>query len=280
MKKAIMICSVIAVIAVATVAALTASGLMFSGMKLPSISKSATIEQAADFYADVVERTKNEKNMKIETVTTITFKEFDCPNENIRKIILDYIGYGVGAQETKTASYSFENGVDGMGVTPFKIIQPAGANIEKGIYTGLTLRSVDKDREHTAVSFSLDTETADYFKLAEAFMSDNPDFSVFAPRHFNYIDVEGIVLYLKDMLDIDFSSKDVGNAIAEIESAEISLGETEIKADVNSDALLTEVTVTAPVAFNGTARVAYSNQKITAKLEVTQRYVFTYSEEN
>ena len=80
MKKAVIICSVIAVIAVVSVAVFTASGLMFSGEKLPSVSNSATIAQVADFYADVVELTKNEKNMKIETVTTITFKDFDFPN--------------------------------------------------------------------------------------------------------------------------------------------------------------------------------------------------------
>ena len=280
MKKAIIICSVIAVVAVATVAALTASGLMFSGGKLPSVSKSATIAQVADFYADVVELTKNEKNMKIETVTTITFKDFDCPNENLRKIILEYLGYEVGAQETKTAFYSFENGVDSAGVTPFNVIQPAGANIEKGNYTGLTLNSVDKDREHTAVSFTIDAESADYFQIADAFTRDGADFSVFAPRHFNYIDVKGIVLYLKDMLDIDFASKDVENAVAEIESAEISLGKTEIKADVNSNALLTEVTVTAPVTFDGTVRLVNNNRNITAELEVTQHYVFAYTQEN
>lgn len=280
MKKTIIICAVIAVIAVASVAALTASGVMFSGEKLPSVSNSATMAQVADFYADVVELTKNEKNMQIETVTTITFKDFDCPSENLKKIILDYLGYQVGARETKTAIYSFVNGIDGAGVTPFDTIQPAGANIEKGNYTGLTLGSVDKDREHTAVSFTLAEESADYFQIAQALMSKGADFSVFAPRHFNYIDIEGIVLYLKDMLDIKVSSKDVEYSIAEIESAEISLGKTEIRADVNANALLTEVTLTAPVTFDGTVRLVNSNKSITAKLEVSQHYTFTYNEEN
>lgn len=280
MKKAIIICSVIAVIAVVSVAALTASGLMFSGEKLPSVSKSATIAQVADFYADVVELTKNEKNMKIETVTTITFKDFDCPSENLKQIILGYLGYGVGAQETKTASYSFENGMDSTGVTPFHVIQPADTNIEKGNYTGLTLNSVDKDREHTAISFTLDEESADYFQIAEAFMRDDADFSAFAPRHFSYIDVKGIVLYLKDMLNFNFSSKDVENAVAKIESAKISLGKTKIEADVNADALLTEVTFTVPVTFDGTVILVNNNRNITAKLEVSQHYTFTYNEEN
>lgn len=280
MKKAIIICSVIAVIAVVSVAVLTASGLMFSGEKLPSVGNSATIAQVADFYADVVEQTKNEKNMKIETVTTITFKDFDCPSENLKQMILGYLGYGVGAQVTKTDFYSFENGVDSAGVTPFNVIQPAGSNIEKGNYAGLTLNSVDKNREHTAISFIIDAESADYFQIAQAFSSEGADFSVFAPRHFNYIDVKGIVLYLKDMLNFNFSKQDVQYAVAEIAHAEITLGETEIKAKVNADALLTEVTVTAPVVFDATVRLVNTNKNITAKLEVTQHYTFTYNEEN
>lgn len=280
MKKAMIICAAIVVIAVAGVAGLTASGLIFSGEKLPSVSKSATIDRAADFYADVVELTKNEKNMNIETVTTIKFLDFDCPNENLRQIILGYLGYDVGAQEAKTAYYSFENGVDGSGDTPFNVVQPAGMNIEKGNYEGFTLNSIEKDGEHTSVSFTLDEEKADYFQIADAFTHADADFSGFAPRHFNYIDVEGIVFYLKDMLDIDFSSKEVKNAVAEIKHAEITLGKTEIQADVNSKALLTEVTVTAPVTFDATVRLVNNDRKITAKLEVTQHYTFTYNEEN
>lgn len=280
MKKAIIICSAVAVLVAVTIAALTASGLMFSGEKLPSVSNLATVAQVADFYADAVEQTKNEKDMKIETVTTITFNEFDCPNENIKKIILEYLGYKVGAQETKTASYSFENGVDSAGVTPYNVIQPAGANIEKGNYAGLTLNSVDKDREHISISFTIDAESADYFQIAEAFTGEGADFSVFAPRHFNYIDVKGIVLYLKDMLNFNFTKQDVQYAVAEIERAEITLGETEIKANVNADALLTEVTITSPVTFDGTVRLLNSDKSITAKLEVSQRYTFTYNEEN
>ncbi|MCH5317015.1 MAG: hypothetical protein J1E05_03495 [Eubacterium sp.] len=279
MKKAIIICSVIAVIAVAGVAVLTASGLILSGTKIPSVSKSATIAQVADFYADVVELTKNEKNMKIETVTTITFKDFDCPNETLSEIILEYLGYEVGDRETKMAVYSFENGVDSTGVTPLYVIQPAGAYIEKGNYAGLTLNSVEKDKEHTAVSFNIAEESADYTEIVEAFNSENSDFSALAPRHFDYIDVEGIVLYLKDMINVNFSSNDAENAIAEIESARISLGKTEIKADVNSKALLTEMTVTAPVVFDGTVRVINGNIGIAARLEVSQHYVFTYIEE-
>lgn len=280
MKKTIIICAVIAVLAVASVAALTASGIMLSGEKLPSVSKSATIAQVADFYADVVELTKNEKNMKIETVTTITFKAFDCPNEHLEKIILEYLGYDVGARETKTASYSFVDGTDIIGATPFDVIQPAGANIEKGNYAGLTLNSIDKDGEHTAIIFTIDGESADYFQIAEAYVSDDADFSVFAPRHFNYIDIDGIVLYLRDMLDFNFSTEDVEYAVAEIEAAEITLGKTEIKADVNANALLTEVTVTVPVFFDSTVRVLNNDKKITAKLEVSQHYTFTYNEEN
>lgn len=278
MKKAIMICSVIAVVAVASVAVLTASGIMFSKEKLPSVSNSATIAQVADFYADAVARTKNEKNMEIQTVTTITFKDFDCPSEHLEKIILEYLGYQVGARETKTAVYSFENGVDSLGATTFSVIQPAGTNIEKGNYTGLTLSSVDKDKEHTAVSFTLDEESADYFQIAEAYMSGGADFSVFAPRHFNYIDIDGIVLYLRDMLDFNFSTEDVEYAVAEIERAEITLGKTEIKADVNANALLTEVSITVPVYFDSTVRVVNNNMRITARLEVSQHYTFTYNE--
>lgn len=280
MKKAIIICAAIVVIAVAGIAAFTASGMLSSKEKLPSVSNSATIAQVADFYADVVELTKNEKNMKIETVTTITFKEFDCPNENLRAMILKYLGYEVGASETKTASYSFADGTDVIGATPFDIIQPAGASIEKGIYAGLTLNSVNKDKEHTAVSFTLDEESADYFQIAQVFKSESANLSAFAPRHFNYIDVKGVVLYLKDMLNFNFSSKDVETAVAEIESAEITLGKSEINAEVNAKALLTEVTVTVPVFFDSTVRVLNSDKQITARLEVTQHYTFTYNEEN
>ena len=280
MKKAIIICAAIAVVAVAAVATLTASGVMFSGSKLPSVSKSASISQVADFYADVVELTKNEKNMKIETVTTITFKDFDCPNEALSEIILEYLGYEVGEREMKKSTYSFENGADSSGVTPFSVIQPAGASIEKGNYAGLTLNFVEKDKEHTAVSFNIAEESAEYTEIVEAFKNENSDFSALAPRHFDYIDVEGIVLYLKDMINVNFSSSDAENAIAEIESAQIRLGKTEIKADVNSNALLTEVTVTAPVVFDGTVRVVNGNIGITARLEVSQHYVFTYTNEN
>lgn len=280
MKKSIMICTVIAIVAIAAAAVLTASGVMVPKSKLPSVSNSATIAQAADFYADVVELTKNEKNMEIKTVTTVTFKDFDCPNENLRKMILKYLGYEVGASETKTDDYSFKNGVDSAGATPFNVIQPAGSNIEKGNYVGLTLNSVDKDRKHTAISFTLDEESADFLLIAEAYASESPDFSVFAPRHFNYIDVDGIVLYLRDMLDFNFSGDDAEYAVAEIETAEITLGKTEIRADVNANALLTEVDITVPVYFDGTVRLMTNNKRITAKLEVSRHYTFTYNGEN
>lgn len=278
MKKLIIICS--AVLAVAAILAVSVAvyGEFSFGKKLPSVSNSATIAQAADFYADVVERTKNEKNMKIETVTTITFIDFECPSENLRKMILEYLGYQVGARETKTAAYSFENGVDGSGATPFDVIQPAGSYIEKGIYTGLTLNSVEKDKEHTAVSFALDAESADYFRIAEAFEREGEDLSALAPRHFRYIDVDGIVYYIIDMLDFNFTSQDVENAVAEMEKAEISLGRSEIKAVANKDALLTDVTITVLVYFDSTVRVLNNNMNITATLEVTQHYTITYNE--
>lgn len=263
----------------ATVAVVAAAFGEFSfSEKAPKLNKDSTIVQAADFYAYAVELTKKEKDMKIEAVTTITFKDFQCPSENLKNMILDYLGYKVGSQETRTASYSVNGGKDITGRTPFDIIQPAGAYIEKGDYSGLSLNYILKDKEHTAVSFTLDEESADYFKVAEAFEKNGADLSLLAPRHFNYIDVDGIVFYIRDMLDLNLSSQDVEHAVAEIEAAEISLGKSEITALVNDDMLLTDVSITVPVYFDSSVRVLNNNKNITARLEITQHYTINYNE--
>ena len=274
----IFFCALLVVGATAAVVAAAVGGFSFAE-KAPNLNKDSTIEQTADFYAYAVELTKKEKDMAIEAVTTITFKDFDCPNENLRRIILDYLGYKVGDQETRTDFYSINDGKDIEGRTPFDIIQPAGAHIEKGNYSGLSLNYILKDKEYTDISFSLDEESADYFQIAETFKSQNAEFSAFAPRHFNYIDVDGIVMYLKDMLDFNFTSQDVEYAVAEIETAEISLGKSEIKANINDDSLLTDVTITVPVYFDSTVRVLNNNKNIKATLEVTQHYMISYTDE-
>lgn len=276
MKRLIIICSAVLAVAAIIVVVLAVNGKL---QNLIPKNESATIEQIVDLYSKAVEQTKNEKDMKIEAVTTITFKDFHCPSENLKDIILFYLGYKVGEQETRMASYSINNGKDITGRTPFDIIQPAGSYIENGSCAGLTLDSFEKHKKYIAVSFTLDEESADYFLIAEAFANKGADLSALAPRHFNYIDVDGIVYYIRDMLDLNLSSKDVEYAVAEIEKAEISLGKSEIKARISNDMLLTDVTITVPVYFDSTVRVLNNNKNITATLEVTQHYTISYTDE-
>ena len=273
MKKAIVICTAV----LAAVAAVVAAVVLFTNSG--ELSK---IKKATNLYAEAVENTKNENNFKMQTVTSVELKNVDSSSFLVAEIISSKLGYEVGDIESNTQWNTFLNGVSTQNPaqTPFDVIQPAGSFIEIDNYGGLTLDSVDKGKDHTLISFTVSQENADYQEISEELRNANPDLSRFAPRHSNFMDITGLVYLINDMIMVNASPSGSDKVIRlyEIEDVDVLLGDTKITADVNENGLLTEVTVTAPVVFDGTARVINSSVSMNIELEVSLKYTFSYAE--
>lgn len=276
MKRSIVICTaVLAIIAVA-------AACVISFKKLNSDDLS-NIEKAVSFYADAVENTRNENDFQMQAVTNVKLKNITSSSFLVAEVISSRLGYEVGDTESNTQEYTFLNGSSqNTALTPFDVIQPAGAYIKKENLGGLTLDSVDKGEDHTLISFTVSQENADYESVAEELKKASPDLSRFAPKHSNFIDITDLVYLISDMIWMNALSEDPSSGVKfklyEAEEIDVLLGDTKITADVNENGLLTEVTVTAPVVFDGTARVINSSVSMNIELEVSLKYTFGYAE--
>ncbi len=286
MKKILIALISIAAVAAAAIAVLRFTGVI-SGNGLPSIKENADIEDAAQYYAEVTKRTQNEKNFTANETTVIKFKSLDTSAKTLKDMIIKLLGYEVGQQETAFESYNFVNGFlsDGSGAAPYQVMRPAGNELPNEYGGGLYLNSVSRADDDTVVSFSIKKESADGLKLMEIIKKPDGDISEFVPRHSAYLDVNGILRHIENMLTFDFSSANGGqqsgneNAanVFDVQSVTATIGDTEITAKVNENACLSQLYVSVPVTLDGKVSFMGNTINVTIRLEVTRETDFTYS---
>ena len=252
--------------------------------------------KALQSYAEIVKKTKNEKNFTLELTTSVKLSEIDCANPLFNSVIRRIINSRIGEFNKETEIYTFQDGVSlqDKTITPFNTVQPVNSDISELFFDGVKSAYIYNSHGAEWVYFVIGREKTNINAVLAAYQQSGefnahksyPQIDALAKTHSNFINVMSVVPKVQNMFSMNNENsedyellfpKNAGEA-TEIEDGYCFLGDTRVTAVKDGENRLKDLLINAPVGVEVEISFLGSKFKTMVSFEISQRYIFEYKD--